>query len=80
MAKEAKVIVPKERPEKTKTNRTGVGKTRLDQLLAGTGPGSQSRASASGLILAGRVLVREQKIDKPGTSIAVDSPCPTPGQ
>ncbi len=33
-----------------------------------------SRERARALILAGRVLVREQKIDKPGTAIAEDSP------
>ena len=32
-----------------------------------------SRARASALILAGRVLVNEQKIDKPGTSVAEDA-------
>ena len=65
--------MPKERPEKTRTNRTGVGKTRLDQLLVERGLAA-SRERARSLILAGRVLVREQKIDKPGTSIPVDSP------
>ena len=68
-----KVLMPKERPEKTRTNRTGVGKTRLDQLLVERGLAA-SRERARSLILAGRVLVREQKIDKPGTSIPVDSP------
>ena len=33
-----------------------------------------SRERARALILAGRVLVREQKIDKPGTAFAQDSP------
>ena len=33
-----------------------------------------SRERARALILAGRVLVREQKIDKPGTAIAEDAP------
>jgi 23S rRNA (cytidine1920-2'-O)/16S rRNA (cytidine1409-2'-O)-methyltransferase len=33
-----------------------------------------SRERARALILAGRVLVREQKVDKPGTSIAEDAP------
>jgi len=33
-----------------------------------------SRARASALILAGRVLVSNQKIDKPGTSVAQDAP------
>ena len=33
-----------------------------------------SRERARALILAGRVLVREQKVDKPGTAIAEDAP------
>jgi 23S rRNA (cytidine1920-2'-O)/16S rRNA (cytidine1409-2'-O)-methyltransferase len=33
-----------------------------------------SRERARALILAGRVLVREQKIDKPGTAVAEDTP------
>lgn len=33
-----------------------------------------SRERARALILAGRVLVNEQKVDKPGTSVAADSP------
>jgi 23S rRNA (cytidine1920-2'-O)/16S rRNA (cytidine1409-2'-O)-methyltransferase len=48
-------------------------KTRLDQLLVERGLAA-SRERARSLILAGRVLVREQKIDKPGTSIPVDAP------
>ncbi|HTD96023.1 MAG TPA: TlyA family RNA methyltransferase [Edaphobacter sp.] len=44
-------------------------KTRLDKLLVDEGhAGSRERAQA--LILAGRVLVNEQRIDKPGTPIA----------
>jgi 23S rRNA (cytidine1920-2'-O)/16S rRNA (cytidine1409-2'-O)-methyltransferase len=49
------------------------GKTRLDLLLVAQGLVA-SRERARALILAGRVLVREQKIDKPGTAIAQDSP------
>ena len=63
-----KVLMPKERTEKTQ-----IGKTRLDQLLVERGLAA-SRERARSLILAGRVLVREQKIDKPGTSIPVDAP------
>jgi 23S rRNA (cytidine1920-2'-O)/16S rRNA (cytidine1409-2'-O)-methyltransferase len=47
-------------------------KTRLDLLLVERGLAS-SRERARALILAGRVLVREQKIDKPGTSVAADA-------
>jgi len=47
------------------------GKTRLDVLLVDRGL-AQSRERARALILAGRVLVNEQKVDKPGTSVAAD--------
>jgi 23S rRNA (cytidine1920-2'-O)/16S rRNA (cytidine1409-2'-O)-methyltransferase len=62
MANETNVRLVKERPRKA----------RLDQLLVERGLAA-SRERARALILAGRVLVREQKIDKPGTSIPVDS-------
>ncbi len=48
-------------------------KTRLDLLLVERGLAS-SRERARSLILAGRVLVSEQKIDKPGAAIPEDSP------
>src|SRR5580698_2339871 len=60
--------MPKERTEKIQ-----IGKARLDQLLVERGMAA-SRERARALILAGRVLVREQKIDKPGTSVPVDCP------
>ncbi len=63
MAIGAKVLVEKERPRKT----------RLDQLLVERGL-TASRERARSLILAGRVLVCEQKIDKPGASIPAGSP------
>ena len=47
-------------------------KSRLDVLLVERGLAS-SRERARALVLAGRVLVREQKIDKPGVSVAIDS-------
>lgn len=47
-------------------------KTRLDVLLVERGLAA-SRERARALILAGRVLVREQKVDKPGTAVAEDS-------
>ena len=43
-------------------------KLRLDKLLVDRGL-AQSRERAQALILAGRVLVAEQKVDKPGTSV-----------
>jgi 23S rRNA (cytidine1920-2'-O)/16S rRNA (cytidine1409-2'-O)-methyltransferase len=46
-------------------------KTRLDKLLVDRALVT-SRERAQALILAGRVLVAEQKIDKPGASVADD--------
>jgi 23S rRNA (cytidine1920-2'-O)/16S rRNA (cytidine1409-2'-O)-methyltransferase len=48
-------------------------KSRLDLVLVERTL-APSRERARALILAGRVLVREQKVDKPGTAIAVDAP------
>jgi 23S rRNA (cytidine1920-2'-O)/16S rRNA (cytidine1409-2'-O)-methyltransferase len=47
-------------------------KTRLDKLLVEHGL-APSRERAQALILAGRVLVNQQKIDKPGTAIETDA-------
>ena len=47
-------------------------KTRLDKLLVDQGHAA-SRERAQALILAGRVLVNEQRVDKPGTPIAPDA-------
>src|SRR5260370_40174577 len=57
----------KERHEKIRPQ-----KIRLDKLLVDQGHAA-SRERAQPLILAGRVLVDEQRIDKPGTSISPDS-------
>jgi 23S rRNA (cytidine1920-2'-O)/16S rRNA (cytidine1409-2'-O)-methyltransferase len=48
------------------------GKTRLDVLLVERGL-VPSRERARALILAGRVLVREQKVDKAGVTVAGDA-------
>jgi 23S rRNA (cytidine1920-2'-O)/16S rRNA (cytidine1409-2'-O)-methyltransferase len=47
-------------------------KTRLDKLLVERGH-AISRERAQALILAGRVLVEEQRIDKPGTSVSEEA-------
>lgn len=47
-------------------------KMRLDKLLLARGL-APTREKAQALVLAGRVLVDEQKIDKPGSSIAEDA-------
>ncbi|MEO7029747.1 MAG: TlyA family RNA methyltransferase [Acidobacteriaceae bacterium] len=47
-------------------------KMRLDKLLVERGLAA-SRERAQALILAGRVLVSEQRVDKPGTAVADDA-------
>src|SRR6195952_2529048 len=47
-------------------------KMRLDKLLVERGLAA-SRERAQALILAGRVLVEEQRVDKPGTPVADDA-------
>ncbi len=47
-------------------------KVRLDKLLVDRGLAA-SRERAQALILAGRVLVAEQRVDKPGTPVADDA-------
>jgi 23S rRNA (cytidine1920-2'-O)/16S rRNA (cytidine1409-2'-O)-methyltransferase len=47
-------------------------KVRLDKLLVERGLVS-SRERSQAMILAGRVLVNEQKIDKPGTNVTMDA-------
>jgi 23S rRNA (cytidine1920-2'-O)/16S rRNA (cytidine1409-2'-O)-methyltransferase len=60
---EKKAAAKKLRPEKM----------RLDLVLVERAL-VPSRERARALILAGRVLVREQKVDKPGTAVAADAP------
>ena len=50
----------------------GTGKSRIDLLLVDRNLVS-SRERARALILAGRVLVNEQKVDKPGAAVASDA-------
>jgi 23S rRNA (cytidine1920-2'-O)/16S rRNA (cytidine1409-2'-O)-methyltransferase len=52
---------------------TSPGKARIDLLLVERGL-APSRERARALILAGKVLVGEQKIDKPGTTVLADAP------
>ncbi|HEU4637052.1 MAG TPA: TlyA family RNA methyltransferase [Edaphobacter sp.] len=47
-------------------------KNRLDKMLVDQGHAA-SRERAQALILAGRVLVNEQKVDKPGVSVPPDA-------
>ena len=52
---------------------SGPAKSRIDMLLVERNL-APSRERARALILAGRVLVAEQKVDKPGASVAADAP------
>lgn len=54
-----------------KTKSVKVIKTRIDQLLVERGL-AESRAKAQAYIMAGLVMVAEQKIDKPGQKVASD--------
>lgn len=47
-------------------------KERIDVLLVERGL-AESRAKAQALILAGQVVVGEQRVDKPGTQVSVDA-------
>ena len=51
----------------------GPTRTRIDLLLVERGL-VPSRERARAMILAGRVLVREQKVDKPGVTVPEDAP------
>jgi 23S rRNA (cytidine1920-2'-O)/16S rRNA (cytidine1409-2'-O)-methyltransferase len=53
--------------------KTAVAKTRIDLLLFEEGY-APSLERARALILEGRILAREQKVDKAGTKVPVDSP------
>ena len=55
------------------TSKIKLGKVRLDQLLVQQGL-VPSRQRAQALILAGRVLVSEQKIEKPGATFLEHTP------
>jgi 23S rRNA (cytidine1920-2'-O)/16S rRNA (cytidine1409-2'-O)-methyltransferase len=52
---------------------TATAKTRIDLLLVERGL-VPSRERARAMILAGRVLVAEQKVDKPGATVHTDAP------
>jgi 23S rRNA (cytidine1920-2'-O)/16S rRNA (cytidine1409-2'-O)-methyltransferase len=54
------------------SQRTKSPKHRIDKLLVDLGHAA-SRERAQALILAGRVLVDEQRVDKPGTSVSADA-------
>lgn len=66
-----RALVPRILKNKPETV-AAVGKTRLDVLLVDRSL-VVSRERARALILAGRVLVNEQKIDKPGAAVVPDA-------
>jgi 23S rRNA (cytidine1920-2'-O)/16S rRNA (cytidine1409-2'-O)-methyltransferase len=62
-------------PEQSNLNdfrATIMAKQRLDKLLVERGL-AQSRERAQALVLAGRVLVNEQRVDKPGANVPEDA-------
>ena len=59
-------------PTKDRSEKDRPEKVRLDKLLVDHDHAA-SRERAQALILAGRVLVDEQRIDKPGTSVPADA-------
>ncbi len=50
-----------------------IKKTRLDELLVANGL-ADSRSQAKALILAGKVMLGTERLDKPGRTLPVDSP------
>lgn len=54
-------------------------KVRLDQILVDRGL-VESKSRGQSLIMAGKVYVGDQKVDKPGTKIAEDKPVEVRGQ
>jgi 23S rRNA (cytidine1920-2'-O)/16S rRNA (cytidine1409-2'-O)-methyltransferase len=52
---------------------------RLDVILVARGL-AESRTKAQALVLAGQVIVDDQRVDKPGTRVAIDSPIRLKGE
>jgi len=65
---EEKAAAKKLRPEKMRPEKMRLDLVLVERALV------PSRERARAMILAGRVLVREQKVDKPGTAVAEDAP------
>jgi 23S rRNA (cytidine1920-2'-O)/16S rRNA (cytidine1409-2'-O)-methyltransferase len=59
-------------PSDSKKKRPKAGKARLDVLLVERGL-APSRERAQAMLLAGQVLVNSQKIEKPGSQVALDA-------
>ncbi|HXX29092.1 MAG TPA: TlyA family RNA methyltransferase [Myxococcaceae bacterium] len=58
---------------------SGARKERLDVLLVAAGL-APTRARAQALVLAGQVVVADQRVDKPGTRVPVDAPLRLKGE
>lgn len=63
---------PAEKNEKQRSRKERTERVRLDLIVAQRGL-APSRERAQALILAGRVLVNEQKIEKPGAAVAASA-------
>lgn len=55
------------------------GRERIDKQLVARGL-AESRERAQALLLAGRVFVRGQRVDKPGASVPLDAPIEVKGE
>ena len=60
-------VTESSRPGNTKPEKGRLDRLMVDRAMVG------SRERAQALILAGRVLVSEQRVDKPGTAVAADA-------
>src|ERR1700677_2880273 len=74
----AEILLMKSRPSRHKAatdiaqKHSRPGKSRLDVLIAERGL-APSRERAQALLLAGNILVNGQKMEKPGTQVAIDA-------
>jgi 23S rRNA (cytidine1920-2'-O)/16S rRNA (cytidine1409-2'-O)-methyltransferase len=62
-----------EAPGNVRATAVSVSKPRLDQLMVERGL-AESRAKAQALVLAGQVFSGERRLDKPGRTVAPDTP------
>lgn len=65
-------MIEKMKKRKQKHTKSVPAKTRIDKLLLDRGL-APSRERAQALILAGKVIVNQQKVEKPGSTVAADS-------
>ncbi len=65
-------MIEKMKKRKEKDTKSALAKIRIDKLLLDRGL-VPSRERAQALILAGKVMVNQQKVEKPGATVAADS-------